>query len=223
MVGEKTSGKIWLVDFYASWCMPCQQLAPEWRKLAKKVDKKIVKVGQVDCVIEQELCGEQGVTSYPNIRLYPSEYRGALNYHTYQGWMRDSHHLLQWVQHFMPTVSKNLDMSNFEQQVLLNNNNDNKPWMIDFFAPWCGHCQVFSPTFESLASKFEGLVNFGKVDCQNNQYLCQIAGVRAYPTIRFYKSNSANWQAGEDIEQYDFNSLYNIIQAKLKAHMKTEL
>jgi DnaJ family protein C protein 10 len=34
-VGKKEKGKIWLVDFFASWCGPCQQLAPEWRKLAK--------------------------------------------------------------------------------------------------------------------------------------------------------------------------------------------
>jgi DnaJ homolog subfamily C member 10 len=35
LVGKKEKGKIWLVDFFASWCGPCQQLAPEWRKLAK--------------------------------------------------------------------------------------------------------------------------------------------------------------------------------------------
>ena len=34
-VKSKPVGKLWLVDFYASWCGPCQQLAPEWRKLGK--------------------------------------------------------------------------------------------------------------------------------------------------------------------------------------------
>jgi DnaJ homolog subfamily C member 10 len=37
LVAKKTVGKLWLVDFYASWCGPCQQLAPEWRKLAKVI------------------------------------------------------------------------------------------------------------------------------------------------------------------------------------------
>ena len=34
-VGAKTEDEMWLVDFFAPWCGPCQQLAPEWRKLSK--------------------------------------------------------------------------------------------------------------------------------------------------------------------------------------------
>jgi DnaJ family protein C protein 10 len=32
----------------------------------------------------------------------------------------------------------------------------------------------------------EGKIKCGKVNCQEHQYLCQLAGIQAYPTIRFY-------------------------------------
>ena len=35
LVEQKKEDHIWLVDFYAPWCGPCQQVAPEWRRLAK--------------------------------------------------------------------------------------------------------------------------------------------------------------------------------------------
>ena len=40
-VGAKTEEEMWLVDFYAPWCRPCQELAPEWRKLAKVCGSRV--------------------------------------------------------------------------------------------------------------------------------------------------------------------------------------
>lgn len=186
LVKTKPVGKVWLVDFYASWCGPCQQLAPEWRKLGKRLNQKVASIGMVDCVTEQRLCSEQGITSYPNIRVYPSNSKGTEQFVQYQNWMRDANNLYQWASNYFPTKTVMLDMNNFEKLVLKGNNK--LPWLIDFYAPWCGPCNQFAPKFEEIAERLEGRVRCGKVNCQEHQFLCQRAGITGYPSIVFYKN-----------------------------------
>jgi thioredoxin 1 len=54
-----------LIDFYASWCMPCQMMSPVISDLAKKYEGRI-KIGKVDSDAEQELSMKYGITSIPN-------------------------------------------------------------------------------------------------------------------------------------------------------------
>ena len=127
----------------------------------------MISVGQVDCVVEQRLCAEQAVQSYPNIRIYPSNTEGTSRFELYQGWMRDANSLLQWALNYIPSAAYVLDIGNFEQLVLRGfviggEQSHEEPWLFDFYAPWCGHCQVFAPVFESLAqvNEFFNFENF---------------------------------------------------------------
>ena len=77
-----TSHDIALVEFYAPWCGHCKQLAPEYEKAAtllKKNDPYIPLI-KVDCTIETAVCGDQGVSGYPTLKIFkngvPSEYNG---------------------------------------------------------------------------------------------------------------------------------------------------
>ena len=77
LVMSRTGSDVWLVDFFASWCGPCIQLAPQWRSLARMLSPLVnVHVGSVDCVTQELLCTQHAVRSYPTIRLYPM---GRLN------------------------------------------------------------------------------------------------------------------------------------------------
>lgn len=72
LVLNKPITDVWLVDFYASWCGPCIQLAPQWRSLARMLSPLTnIHVGSVDCVTQELLCTQHGIRSYPTIRLYP--------------------------------------------------------------------------------------------------------------------------------------------------------
>ena len=65
----------------------------------------------------------------------------------YNGWFRDAQSLRAWAFEFLPSKSVSLDWNSFQKKVIASK----EPWIVDFFAPWCGHCQVFAPEFERVA------------------------------------------------------------------------
>ncbi len=65
---------------------------------------------------------------------------------------------------------------------------DSKPLVLDFWATWCGPCQMIAPIVDELASEYEGRVNIGKCDVDANAELPGQFGVRNIPTILFFKN-----------------------------------
>lgn len=58
-----------LVDFWASWCAPCRQVAPVMDKIATEYEGS-VKVAKIDVDAEQELAGQFGISSIPTIAFF---------------------------------------------------------------------------------------------------------------------------------------------------------
>lgn len=65
----------------------------------------------------------------------------------YSGFQRDAHSLRQWLFGFIPSSVEELTPESFERRVL----DSEQPWLVDFYAPWCGHCIVFAPEFQIIA------------------------------------------------------------------------
>eukprot|EP00299_Pterocystis_sp_00344_P009539 c4049_g1_i1.p1 GENE.c4049_g1_i1~~c4049_g1_i1.p1 ORF type:complete len:295 (+),score=77.64 c4049_g1_i1:1-885(+) len=57
-------------------------------------------------------------------------------------------------------------------------------WLVEYFAPWCGHCKKLAPTWEHLAKELKGKANIAKVDCTTNKQTCSDFGVKGFPTIK---------------------------------------
>ncbi len=58
-----------LVDFWASWCAPCKQVAPILDEIASEYEGSL-KVAKVDVDAESELAGQFGISSIPTIALF---------------------------------------------------------------------------------------------------------------------------------------------------------
>lgn len=62
-----------------------------------------------------------------------------------------------------------------------------KPLVIDFWAEWCVPCRTISPIIENLAQEYEGRINIGKCDVEENNDLALRFKIRNVPTLLFIK------------------------------------
>ena len=74
-----------------------------------------------------------------------------------------------------------LKQSNFDETI-----SSNDIVIIDFWAPWCGPCLQFAPTFKEASEKIDG-VTFAKVNTEEEQSLGAHFGIRSIPTLMIFR------------------------------------
>lgn len=80
--------------------------------------------------------------------------------------------------------TKTLTDQNFADEVLA----ATQPVMVDFWATWCGPCQMAGPVIDQLATDYAGKVIIGKLDVDANQATAQKFGVVSIPTVVMFKN-----------------------------------
>ncbi|SFV75885.1 Thioredoxin [hydrothermal vent metagenome] len=80
----------------------------------------------------------------------------------------------------------NLTESNFDEVIV----NSDIPVFVDFWAPWCGPCKMFGPTFEKVAASYPLKALFVKVNTEEAQALGARFGIRSIPTMLVFKNGA---------------------------------
>ena len=72
---------------------------------------------------------------------------------------------------------------NFDQEVI----KSDKSALVDFWAPWCGPCQMMGPIVEDLAAEMGDKFKIGKLNVDENSAVAQNYSVMSIPTIMIFK------------------------------------
>lgn len=78
-----------------------------------------------------------------------------------------------------------LTASNFQKSVI----QDDSIWVVEFYAPWCGHCKNLVPEYTKAAAALKGLVKVGAVDMTQHQSVGGPYNVQGFPTIKIFGGN----------------------------------
>ncbi|XP_018649179.1 putative shc transforming protein [Schistosoma mansoni] len=189
-----SSKELWFIMFYASWCGHSKNAAPDWKLFATNF-KGIIKVAAVDSENNPTVTQRFSVKGFPTILIFgdnknsPKPYTGG----------RDIDHLNKEALRELTSLVKTrtgsgssdgsdkddvieLTDSNFDEKVL----NSQEPWLVEFFAPWCGHCKNLKPHWDKAARELKGTVKVAALDATVHSRMAQKYGIRGYPTIKFF-------------------------------------
>ncbi len=72
--------------------------------------------------------------------------------------------------------------------------NAEKPVLVDFFATWCGPCQMLSPILKEVKDSLGDDVNIIKIDVDKNQALAAQYQVRGVPTMLLFQKGQTLWR-----------------------------
>ena len=79
-----------------------------------------------------------------------------------------------------------IEDGSFDTEVL----QSDKPVLVDFWAPWCGPCKAIGPVVEELSETFGEKIKFAKCNVDNNPVTPGKYGIKAIPTLIFFKDGN---------------------------------
>ncbi|KAJ1964571.1 hypothetical protein IWQ62_002898 [Dispira parvispora] len=209
------------IKFYAPWCGHCKSLAPTYDDLAKAFShaKDSVVIAKLDADAHRELGSRFEIKGFPTLKLFKDDKSQPLDYK--QG--RDLDSLANFITSEVgvhPRISKPktfvqaLTDDTFDKVAL----DPKKNVLVEFYAPWCGHCKNLAPTYEEVAQVFQNEPNclVTKVDGTEALTLREKYEIKGYPTILFFPAGSDKpipYEAGRSKQDF-----VDFLNKQCKAH-----
>jgi protein disulfide-isomerase-like protein len=175
-------------------------------------------VAKVDCTVEKAACQTYEIKGFPTVKLFKNgevvPYSGARTIDAFVKFV-EGNVPIPGLSASLPEALRSpepakeeakpaadaaggeksdvvvLTTSSFETEV------PKGTWLVEFYAPWCGHCKRLAPTWEELATKAKGKFNVAKVDCTVEKDLASKHGIKGFPTIKMFHNGQATEYRGQ--------------------------
>ncbi|SJX61895.1 probable protein disulfide-isomerase precursor [Sporisorium reilianum f. sp. reilianum] len=203
-----------LVKYYAPWCGHCKSLAPIYEKVADAFaqQKDTVLIAKVDADKNKELGQQAGIKGFPTLKWYPAgstepeEFNSGRDLDSIAKLVAEKSGKKSTIKPPPPPAAEQLTSRNFDKIVL----DEAKDVLVEFYAPWCGHCKNLNPTYQQVAQDFSGdddcVVAQMDADNESNKPIAQRYGVSSYPTLMFFpkgdKTNPQPYNGGRGEEDF---------------------
>jgi len=91
-----------------------------------------------------------------------------------------------------------LDDKNFDEEV-----KKHEYVLVEFYAPWCGHCKQLEPEWEKAATELKGISHLAKIDADSNRASGEKYGVQGFPTIKLFRNGAVqkDYDGGRKADQ----------------------
>lgn len=178
-----------LVDFYADWCGPCQMVAPLINKLSTEFEGK-VKIVKVNVDDAMETASEYGIQGIPAFKMFAGgkvveEFTGLKPEAFFREMLTKYANGVPAPQETVPVSDVvHVDDATFSSVVL----SSSLPVLVDFYADWCGPCQMMAPVLKKLAKEYEGKYLIAKCNVDASPNMAMHYEVQGIPAFRIFKA-----------------------------------
>jgi protein disulfide-isomerase-like protein len=172
--------------------------------------RKPVVIAKVDADAHKELGSRFDVHGFPTLKWFPKG--NPSNPESYEGG-RSADDIINWINNKAgtrarvkkaPSAVVDLTDASFESLVL----DKSKDVLVEFYAPWCGHCKKLAPDYEKVAQAFaaEKNVVIAKIDADAHKVHAGKYGVTGFPTIKFFgkdsKESPLSYDSARDVQSF---------------------
>ena len=83
-------------------------------------------------------------------------------------------------------AAKHIDHKEFQNLM-----QEDRPLLVDYWAPWCGYCRRIDPVYERIAGQYGDRITVAKVNIDSEPALAQLEQIEVIPTLVLYRNGKA--------------------------------